>query len=428
MTAGVKLMIFNVRSERQLNNIKCVYVSFTLTFGKCCNFPSRSPPCRLSINSSMTLLVFINAVYSAAFREGREDLLCFLNDAFEMNLPPNHTEPTQLSEMELATEKILDPAYPTDPTADFSITTPEPNFGPADVAEEKSVESSNSDSRLAERASAEDSREGVNWRLQLRTALADAHKALQEHYGNSAESMSMDRTDMDTGLTESSNKHIHKATVMEDISSQEMDRPEENGRNRPTMIQKLERHSAADTDRQNLDFMKKIQAIFQISASRTNLKNQAGKPHDAQESHKRAMEFVDTSETPDLDAGSEERAGGGQGRSQRQISGIKAKLNYNAAWATLDDSRESVDLMIPGCTETSVEHPMEENNSLNAPNVDQEIQKDTVRYQNQLRKICPTKIVRASNNPRAQLDLDSPERVNSEVLDSSERLEVAGHL
>lgn len=64
---------------------------------------------------------------------------------------------------------------------------------------------------------------------------------------------------------------------------------------------------------------------------------------------------------------------------------------------------------------------MEENNSLDAPNVDQEIQKDTM-----LRKICLTKSVRASNKRRAQLDLDSPERVNSEVLDrdnSSERLE-----
>lgn len=71
---------------------------------------------------------------------------------------------------------------------------------------------------------------------------------------------------------------------------------------------------------------------------------------------------------------------------------------------------------------------MEENNSLDAPNQDQEIQKDTM-----LRKICLTKSVRASNNPRAQLDLDSPERVNSEVLgrdNSSERLEdqVAVHL
>jgi len=113
---------------------------------------------------------------------------------------------------------------------------------------------------------------------------------------------------------------------MEDISSQEMDRPEENGRNRPTMIQKLERHSAVDTDRQNLDFMKKIQAIFQISASRTNLNDQSRAPHDAQESHKRAMEFVDTSETPDLDADSEEFAGGGHGRSRRQISG-QSKIN-----------------------------------------------------------------------------------------------------
>ncbi|KAK7157881.1 hypothetical protein R3I93_009162 [Phoxinus phoxinus] len=376
------------------------------------------------INSSLTLLVFINAVYSAALREGSEDLLHFLNDAFEMNLPPDHTEPTRLSEMDLATERILDPVHPTDPTADFSITTPEPNLvEPADVAEEKSIESSNSDSRLAERASAEDSRERDNWRLHLRTAIADTHETLQEHYGNSAESMSMDRTDMDTGLTKSSNKHIHKATVMEDISSQEMDRPEENGRNRPA------------TDRQKLDFMKEIHDIIQIFASRMNFKNQAGNPHDAdkhqQESYKRAMdfdspEFVDiTPDTPDLDADSEERGGGHHGRYQRQISGIKAKLNYTANRATLDDSRESTDV-IPGCTDTSVEHPMEENSRLDAPNVDQEIQKDTMNYQNQLRKICPTKSVRASNNPRAQLDLDSPERVNSEVLDrdnSSERLE-----
>lgn len=77
-------------------------------------------------------------------------------------------------------------------------------------------------------------------------------------------------------------------------------------------------------------------------------------------------------------------------------------------WTTAD--------RIPGCTETSVEHPMDDN-SLDASNVDQRIQKDTMSYQNQLRKICPTKRIQASNNPRAQLDLESPERVNSERLD-----------
>lgn len=117
---------------------------------------------------------------------------------------------------------------------------------------------------------------------------------------------------------------------MEDISSQEMDRPEENGRNRPAMIQMLEKHN------ENLDFMKEIHAIIQIFARRMNLKNQAGKPHDAdkhqQESHKRAKdfdspEFVDTPDTPDLDdPDSEERGGGGHGRSQRQISG-QSKIN-----------------------------------------------------------------------------------------------------
>lgn len=71
---------------------------------------------------------------------------------------------------------------------------------------------------------------------------------------------------------------------------------------------------------------------------------------------------------------------------------------------------------------------MEENNSLDAPDVEQEIQKDTMSYQNQLRKICPTKSVRASYNPRAQLDLDSPEVLDRD--NSSERLkdQVAVHL
>ncbi|XP_050987341.1 uncharacterized protein zgc:194210 isoform X2 [Labeo rohita] len=387
------------------------------------------------INSCLTVLVFTNAVYSAAMREGSEDLLRFLKDAFEMNLPLDHTEPTQLSETDLATEKILDHVQPTDPTAeckapeivvntaDFSNTRPKPNLVElADVAEERSRESSNSDSRLAEKASAEDSRGDSDKRIQLRTTLA--------------ESMSMDRTDMDTDVTEASNKHTDKATVMEDISSQEMDRLEENGRYRPPRTQKmLEKHNSVvtDTGRQNLDVLKEMDRIAQSFASRMNLKDQIGEPHDTekhqQESRKTARhldspEFVDTPDRLDLDADSEEH-GGGRGTSQTQISGIKAKLNYAANQETQDDSRELAD-RIPGCTETSVEHPMEQNNSLDAPNVDQKIQKDTMSYQNQLRKICPTKRVRASNNPTAQLDLDSPERANSELLDrdnSRERME-----
>lgn len=119
---------------------------------------------------------------------------------------------------------------------------------------------------------------------------------------------------------------------MKDISSQEMDRPEENWRNQPPRIQKmLEKQNAAVTDRQNLDFMKEIHPIIQSFASRMTLGDQAGKPHDAnkhqQESHRRTMdfdspEFMDTPDRPDLDIDSEERGGGGgHGRSQRQISG-----------------------------------------------------------------------------------------------------------
>ncbi|XP_052475184.1 uncharacterized protein LOC128031033 isoform X2 [Carassius gibelio] len=260
------------------------------------------------INSCLTVLVFIKAVQSAAMR-----------DAFEMNLPLDRTEPTPLSEMDLATEKILDPVHLADPTAeceapeivvnsaDFSNTTPKPNLVElTDVAEEKSIESSNSDSRLAERASAEDSRGDVFKSLRQGTALA----------------------------------------VKEDISSQEMNRPEENGRYRPPRTQKLDKHNfvVKETDRQNLNLMKELDPLMQSFGSRMNLKDQAGKPH---ETDKRAMdldspEFVDTSERPDRDADSEERDGG-RGTFQTQTSGIKLKLSYADKQGILDDSRESVD-------------------------------------------------------------------------------------
>lgn len=69
--------------------------------------------------------------------------------------------------------------------------------------------------------------------------------------------------------------------------------------------------------------------IIQSFASRMNLKDQTGKPHDTdkhqQQSHKRAMdsdspEFVDTLDRPELYADSEERDGG-RGISETQISG-----------------------------------------------------------------------------------------------------------
>ncbi|XP_051574563.1 uncharacterized protein zgc:194210 isoform X2 [Myxocyprinus asiaticus] len=347
------------------------------------------------IDRSLTLLVFINAVYSAAMREGGQDLLHFLNDAFEITQPPDYLEPTKLSD----TEKILEPAGPTAECkapeiignfAEVSKTTPKPNSVEiTGIAEERSTESSNSDSRLADRTSAEDSREVERYnRSRLRTTLMETSKALRERYENSAESMSTDRTDMDTEVTEDS-----KEAEM-DVSSQEMDRPEENGRYRnQKMIGKYsaEMTGAPDTEKYQ------------------------------QESNKRAVdldspEVMDNPDRKDLDADSEEHS-----------AGLRAKLNYAANHATLNDSREIID-QNPGCIETSVEHPMEENNSLDVRNVDQEIQKDTMSYQNQLRKICPSRRVRVSNNPKGQLDFDSPERVNSELLDkdnSGERLE--GH-
>ncbi|XP_052002863.1 uncharacterized protein zgc:194210 isoform X4 [Xyrauchen texanus] len=326
------------------------------------------------IDRSMTLLVFINAVYSAAMREGGLDLLHFLNDAFEITQPPDHLEPTKLSDIVYSfveIEKNLEPAGPTAECkapeivgnfVEVSKTTPKPNSVEiTGIAQERSSESSNSDSRLADRTSAEDSGEVERYnRSWLRTTLTETSEALRGHYKNSAE----------------------------------MDRPEENGR---YQNQKM---------------------IGQYSAEVTGVPDTEKYQ---QESNKRAVDLdspedMDTPDRKDLDVDSEERS-----------AGLRAKLNYAANHATLDESREIID-QNPRCIETSVEHPVEENNSLEVRNVDQEIQKNTMSYQNQLRKICPSRRARVSNNPKGQLDFDSPERVNSELLDrdnSVERLE--GH-
>nr|XP_055066591.1 uncharacterized protein zgc:194210 isoform X2 [Misgurnus anguillicaudatus] len=417
----------------------------------------------------LTALVFINAAYSAAIREGSEDLLRFLNDAFELNLPPDNLKPTMLTETTVENEKILYPAVTTaeckaselvSVVESFNIT-PKPNL--AEItgnAEERSIESSNSDSGLTEKISVEDSRVFVldvesSKRLQLRSKLTDS-QSLQENIRNSEESASIDKTDMETEVMEGTNNHPNKAPVMMDVSSEEMDKPVENVWYRS--LRAIKNYSAEMTgapDRKELD--PKIQSL---ALGRMNLKHQSGQPHETdkhqQHTYKREVdldspEVVDTSDNQYPDGASEE-LDGGRGRGQtiglisdqstllsnnqtdRSVNQAKynpsmkkANLNSgNSSRGTVDNSTE-VAGQNPGCTETSVEHPRGENSSLDPPKVDPKFQKDTVSYQNQLRKLCPSKKVRTSNNPREQLDLDSPERANSELLDNSreERVSLA---
>ncbi|XP_055066593.2 uncharacterized protein [Misgurnus anguillicaudatus] len=393
----------------------------------------------------LTALVFINAANSAAIREGSEDLLRFLNDAFELNLPPDNLKPTMLTETTVENEKILYPAVTTaeckaselvSVVESFNIT-PKPNL--AEItgnAEERSIESSNSDSGLTEKISVEDSRDvESSKRLQLRSKLTDS-QSLQENIRNSEESASIDKTDMETEVMEGTNNHPNKAPVMMDVSSEEMDKPVENVWYRS--LRAIKNYSAEMTgapDRKELD--PKIQSL---ALGRMNLKHQSGQPHETdkhqQHTYKREVdldspEVVDTSDNQYPDGASEELDGGrGRGQTIRLISDQstllsnnpsmkKANLNSgNSSWGTVDNSTE-VAGQNPGCTETSVEHPRSENSSLDPPKVDPKFQKDTVSYQNQLRKLCPSKKVRTSNNPREQLDLDSPERAKSELLDNS---------
>ncbi|KAA0703409.1 hypothetical protein E1301_Tti006794 [Triplophysa tibetana] len=320
-----------------------------------------------------------------------------------MTLPADNLEPTQITALQ--TEKILYPTDPTDPTAEykapeivtvaaFSNTSPKPNSAEnTGIAEESSIESSNS----------------------------DAQKTLQEQYTNSEESVSIDTTDMDTEVMKESNRHPSKVT---DISSEEVDKPGENVRYQS--LKTIENYRAEVTsapERQKLDLMKETHPIIQSLAGRTNLKDQSGQPHETdkkqQKTYRRAADF-DSPEivyTPDrqiYDADSEEQIGGRvASRTVRIISdrsdikttllsnnqtnrtAEKEELNpsltkANLTWvdnSTVDNSTEISGLN--PCPEIYVGSPTEENNSLDPSKEEQNIQKDTMSYQIQLRKICP---------------------------------------
>ncbi|XP_056618343.1 uncharacterized protein zgc:194210 isoform X2 [Triplophysa dalaica] len=404
----------------------------------------RTSPFNMKLFTSIvTVLVFVDAIYSAAMREGSEDLLHFLDDAFQMNLPADHLEPTPITALQ--TEKIL---YSTDPTAEckapeivtvteFSNTTPKPNSA------------ENTDSGLTERTSTEDSRDVESFkRSHQKSKLTEAQKTLQEQYTNSEESVSIDTTDLDTEVMKDTNKHPSKVTVMTDISSEEVNKPEENVRYRS--LKTIENYSAeviGTTERQKLDLMKETHPIIQSLAGQTNLKDKSGQLHETDKkqlkTYSREVDF-DSPEivyTPDRqinDAVSEEQLGGRVARRTVRIisdrSNIKTTLLSNnqtnrpaekeelnpsltkANLTSVDNSTVDNSTEISGlnpCPEISVGSPTEEENkSLDPSKEEHKIQKDTMSYQIQLRKMCPGKKSKNIEKPKEQLDFEGPERVS----------------
>ncbi|TRY90035.1 hypothetical protein DNTS_029784 [Danionella cerebrum] len=107
----------------------------------------------------LNVLVFMNVVFAASMREGG-DLLGFLTDAFEKDLPLDPSEPTKLSEMEHGVTQNTDTKLPT-------VYTPAEckALEVADVPEERSAENSDSDSQMAQRTSAEESKETDGYKM-----------------------------------------------------------------------------------------------------------------------------------------------------------------------------------------------------------------------------------------------------------------------
>lgn len=229
---------------------------------------------------------------------------------------------------------------------------------------------------------------------------------------------------------------------MTDISSEEVDKPEENVRYRS--LKTIESHSAeviGATEKQKLDLMKETHPINQ------SFKDKSGQLHETdkkqQKTYSREVEF-DSPEmvyTPDRqinDAASEEQLGGRVARRTVRIisdqSNIKTTLLSNnqtnrtaekeelnpsltkANLTSVDNSTVDNSTEISGlnpCPEIPVGSPTEEeNNSLDPSKEEQKIQKDTMSYQIQLRKICLGKMSKNIEKPKEQLDFEGPERVS----------------
>ncbi|XP_034162926.1 uncharacterized protein zgc:194210 isoform X2 [Pangasianodon hypophthalmus] len=320
----------------------------------------------------LSMLVFITVVYSAAMRGQNEDFLNFLN-AFNRDSPePAVVTVSDPSNAVGAPDPIAvcSTSTPMDNPAElFSVTPETDSVEYPDTADEKSKENSKSADRTD------------NYDHQS----SKKRNKLPETLGldnDSDDSKSAERTDMDKYVNTENKKQPSNPTE-ENRSSQEMYGPWD-------FMTDQERKKRMDTERGREEH--RVTQITETEATKMD-SYLPGQPQAKERNRKDKTEM----------------------------------MRENSDSVPLSDSQNIID-QSQECLEVSswmMRYPDGENTSVGA-GVDPQSEEGITNYERQLRKLCAArKRLRTPRTEREQLDTDSAERVNSELLDrdnSSERI------
>ncbi|XP_046702300.1 uncharacterized protein zgc:194210 isoform X2 [Silurus meridionalis] len=322
------------------------------------------------VRSVLSMLVFITVVYSAAMRGQNEDFVNFLN-AFNRASPGPAVVP------------VSDPSNPAgvpDSVAVCSTSTPGHNTAELDSVEHAADEKSKENSNSADRTEDYDHRSSNKKNKVTETLGLD---------NDSTESKSTERTHMDKYVETEIKKQPVKTQGLsaENRSSQELYEPWDS-------VKDQERKRRMDTER-------------------------GGEEH----------RETPTTQTDAIDQMNSYLADQTQVK-ERKIKDKIKQMRENSDSPPLSDSQNIID-QSQECMEVSswvMRYPYGENTSVGGEGIDPQSEEGITNDEHQPRKLCSaTKRLSKQRPQREQLDTDSEERVNSELLDrdrdnSSERM------
>ncbi|KAL6488523.1 hypothetical protein MHYP_G00022640 [Metynnis hypsauchen] len=336
-------------------------------------FKMRLSACCLPV---LSFSVLITVVYSASLKDQNEEFLRFLTaDAFNMNAPSESQAPDIIPD-------TSNSFSPPDPTA--VCTTPGPVDDSVDTADEKSKENSNS----ADRTDDSDYR-----RSKKRNRLPETLK--QSLDNNSADSDSTEMTYTDTHVTTAIEEQPRKTQgpVIEDKSSEEMD-----GR--------LDFETYQDRKRMTITAKRSEEhGLTGITETR------ATDSHSPDQSHTKERKRENKTELP-VNRNSAKVA----------VKQVRDSTPLRGSPGSIDQDLDSMDL-----SSKSMESLNREDTSIGGLDTDPQSKTGITNYESELgRMSAGRKRLGAPSIPKEQLDTDSVERVNSELLDRDNSNEMIG--
>ncbi|KAL7887488.1 hypothetical protein AOLI_G00052090 [Acnodon oligacanthus] len=349
-------------------------------------FKMRLSACCLPV---LSFSVLITVVYSASLKDQNEEFLRFLTDAFNMNDPPESPARDIIPD----TSNSFNPPDPTavcttpgpvDDSAEIPSVTQEPGSLTFSVtADEKSKENSNS----ADRTDDSDYR-GSKKKNRLPETLK------QSLDNNSADSDSTEMAYTDTHVTAAIEEQPRKTQgpAIEDRSSEEMD---------------------GDLDFETYRERKRMTVAAKRSEEHglTGItETRATDSHSSDQSHTKDRKRENKTDMP-------------VNRNSAKVAVKQVRDSpLSDSPGSIDQDLDCIDL-----SSRSMESLNREDTSIGGPNTDPQNKAGITNYENELRRMCAgRKRLGAPSIPKEQLDTDSVERVNSELLDRDNSNDMTG--